>query len=104
VRRAHHKILIEAQGGNAHRGRAIRPARSAASRRPDFTERSIHDRIAKSILRGSAVTGNNVLYFIIGALVIAVAVLGYELYQANKQPPEGVHIDIGPKGLSIEKK
>jgi hypothetical protein len=50
------------------------------------------------------VTRNNVLYFIIGALLIAVAVLGYQLYQANKQPPEGVHIDIGPKGLSIEKK
>jgi hypothetical protein len=39
-----------------------------------------------------------------GALVIAVAALGYELYQARKAPPEGVHIDIGPKGLSIEKK
>lgn len=50
-------------------------------------------------------TRNNVLYLIIGALVIAVAALGYELYQARKAPPEGVvHIDIGPKGLSIEKK
>ena len=46
-------------------------------------------------------TRNNVLYLIIGALVIAVAALGYELYQARKAPP---HIDIGPKGLSIEKK
>ena len=46
----------------------------------------------------------NILYLIIGALVIAVAALGYELYQARKAPPEGVHIDIGPKGLSIEKK
>lgn len=49
-------------------------------------------------------TRNNVLYLIIDALVIAVAALGYELYQARKAPPEGVHIDIGPKGLSIEKK
>lgn len=72
--------------------------------RPDFAQSLIRDRIATSILRGPAVTRNNVLYFIIGALVIAVAVLGYELYQANKPPPEGVHIDIGPKGLSIEKK
>jgi hypothetical protein len=47
------------------------------------------------------VTRNNVLYLIFGALVIAVAALGYELYQARKAPPEGVHIDIGPKGLSI---
>jgi len=46
----------------------------------------------------------NVFYLIIGALVIAVAALGYELYREHKAPPEGVHIDIGPKGLSIEKK
>jgi hypothetical protein len=45
------------------------------------------------------VTRNNVLYLIIGALVIAVAALGYELYQARKAPPEGVHIDIGRRGF-----
>ncbi len=56
------------------------------------------------ILRGPAVTRTNILYLIIGALVIAVAALSYQLYEARKQPPEGVHIDIGPKGLSIEKK
>ena len=108
--RALHKILIEAQGGNG----AARANRTSApiaafrvtppvriSPKPHLDRR---DRIATSILRGPAVTRDNVLYFIIGALVIAVAVLGYELYQANKQPPEGVHIDIGPKGLSIEKK
>jgi hypothetical protein len=43
------------------------------------------------------------VYLIVGALVIVVAVLGYELYQDRKQP-EGVRIDVGPKGLSIEKK
>lgn len=46
----------------------------------------------------------NILYLIIGALAIAVAVLGYQVYQDRKRPPEGVHIDIGPGGLSIEKK
>jgi predicted negative regulator of RcsB-dependent stress response len=46
---------------------------------------------------------NNIVYLIVGALVIVVAVLGYELYQDRKQP-EGVRIDVGPKGLSIEKK
>jgi predicted negative regulator of RcsB-dependent stress response len=45
----------------------------------------------------------NIVYLIVGALVIVVAVLGYELYQDRKQP-EGVRIDVGPKGLSIEKK
>jgi len=46
---------------------------------------------------------NNVLYLIIGALVIVVAVLGYELYQDRHQPA-GVHINVGPNGLSIEGK
>ncbi len=45
----------------------------------------------------------NILYLIIGVLIVAVAALGYELYQERHQP-EGVHIDVGPNGLSIEKK
>ena len=48
-------------------------------------------------------TRNNILYLIIGALVIVTAVLGYQLYQDRKQP-EGMRIDLGPNGLSIEKK
>lgn len=46
---------------------------------------------------------NNILYLIIGALVIIVAVLSYQLYQ-DRHPPEGVHIDLGPRGVTIEKK
>lgn len=49
------------------------------------------------------VTRSNVLYLIIGALMIAVAVMGYQLYQDRKQP-EGVRIDLGPNGLSIQGK
>jgi predicted negative regulator of RcsB-dependent stress response len=49
------------------------------------------------------VTRSNILYLIIGALVIVAGVLGYQLYQDRKQP-EGVRIDLGPNGLSIEKK
>ena len=45
----------------------------------------------------------NVLYLIIGALVVAVGVLGYKLYQAKKQP-EGVQINVGPDGLKIKSK
>jgi RsiW-degrading membrane proteinase PrsW (M82 family) len=43
------------------------------------------------------------LYLVVGALVIVVAVMSYQLYQERKKP-EGVHIDVGPNGLSIEKK
>jgi hypothetical protein len=45
----------------------------------------------------------NILYLIIGALVIAVGVLSYELYQ-DRHPRPGVHIDVGPNGLSIQGK
>ena len=50
-----------------------------------------------------AVTRNNVLYLVIGALAVAVAVLSYQLYQDRKEP-KGVHIDVGPGGLSIQGK
>ena len=48
-------------------------------------------------------TRNNVLYLIIGALVIAAAVMGYQLYQ-DRHPPEGLNINLGPGGLSIQGK
>jgi hypothetical protein len=45
----------------------------------------------------------NVLYLIIGVLVIAVAALGYNLYQAKKEP-DGLQINVGPNGLKIQNK
>lgn len=45
----------------------------------------------------------NVLYLIIGVLVVAVAVLSFNLYQAKKQP-EGLQINVGPDGLKIQNK
>jgi RsiW-degrading membrane proteinase PrsW (M82 family) len=45
----------------------------------------------------------NVLYLIIGALIVAVAVLGYNVYQTRKQP-EGLQINVGPNGLKIQSK
>ena len=45
----------------------------------------------------------NILYLVVGALVVIVVVLGYQLYQDRKKP-EGLHIDVGPNGLSIDKK
>jgi hypothetical protein len=49
------------------------------------------------------VTRNNLLFLIVGALVIAVAVMGYQLYQ-DRHPPEGLNIKVGPGGLSIQGK
>ena len=45
----------------------------------------------------------NILFLIIGALVVVVAVLGYNVYQTKKQP-EGLQINLGPNGLKIENK
>ena len=45
----------------------------------------------------------NVMYLIIGALIVAVGVLGYNLYQTRKQP-EGLQINVGPNGLKIQNK
>ena len=53
--------------------------------------------------KGASMTRNNILYLVVGALAVAVAVLGYQLYQDRKKP-EGVNINLGPGGISIEKK
>jgi RsiW-degrading membrane proteinase PrsW (M82 family) len=54
-------------------------------------------------VKGSAVSRDNIVYLVIGALIIVAAVLGYQLYQ-DRHPPEGLHINVGPGGLSIEGK
>jgi predicted negative regulator of RcsB-dependent stress response len=45
----------------------------------------------------------NLLYLIIGALIVVVSVLGYNVYQSKKQP-EGLQINLGPNGLKIQNK
>jgi hypothetical protein len=45
----------------------------------------------------------NILYLIIGALIVGVGVLGYNLYQTKKEP-EGLQINVGPSGLKIQNK
>jgi predicted negative regulator of RcsB-dependent stress response len=45
----------------------------------------------------------NVLFLIIGALIIGIGVLGYNLYQTKKEPT-GLQINIGPDGLKVQNK
>ncbi len=45
----------------------------------------------------------NTLYLIVGALLVGVAVLGYQLYQDRKRP-EGLQINVGKEGLEIKNK
>ena len=43
----------------------------------------------------------NVLYLVIGALVITAAVVGYLLYQERQKT--GIEINVGKSGISIQK-
>lgn len=43
----------------------------------------------------------NLPWFIVGALVVVVAVLGYIIYE-NEQRSSGVEISVGDDSLSIE--
>jgi predicted negative regulator of RcsB-dependent stress response len=45
----------------------------------------------------------NILYLIVGALIVVVGVLGYNLYQIKKEPA-GLQINVGPNGLKIQNK
>ena len=45
---------------------------------------------------------SNIIYLVVGALIVAVAVMGYQLYQDHQKP--GLNIDIGPNGVAIDKK
>jgi hypothetical protein len=45
----------------------------------------------------------NVLFLIIGALVVGIGVLGYNLYQTKKEP-SGLQINVGPDGLKVQNK
>ena len=57
-----------------------------------------------SITRKHRMPGNrNVMYLVIGVLIVAVGVLSYNLYKA-KQEPEGLQINVGPDGLKIKTK
>jgi hypothetical protein len=52
----------------------------------------------------TSMPGNrNLMFLIIGALIVVVGVLGYNLYEAKKEP-KGVQINVGPDGLKIQNK
>lgn len=54
-----------------------------------------------SRLHGTDHMNRNILFLIIGALIVGVGVLGYQLYQERQKP--GLSISIGGKeGLKIE--
>jgi hypothetical protein len=73
------------------------PCAAHGHRRSDALQRGNHQRLTIPMTR------NNMLYLLVGALAVVAAILAWNLYQAKKQP-DGVQINVGPGGLSIEKK
>jgi hypothetical protein len=45
----------------------------------------------------------NILYALIGGLIVAVAVLGYA-WNHEKQKKSGIDISVGSRGISVETK
>jgi len=45
----------------------------------------------------------NLLFLIVGALCAVVAILAYKSYEDNRKP-KGVELNIGPNGISVDKK
>ncbi|WP_293681614.1 hypothetical protein [uncultured Phenylobacterium sp.] len=43
----------------------------------------------------------NGLFFLVGALVVVAAVLGYMVYEDRKQP-DGLEINVGSGGITVE--
>jgi hypothetical protein len=70
------------------------------NRKPANTLRS---EISRAPWRHPMPGNRNVLFLIIGALIVAVGILGYNLYQTKKEP-EGLQINVGPNGLKIQNK
>jgi hypothetical protein len=49
------------------------------------------------------ITNRNLVFLIAGALIAVVAILSYRAYENNREP-KGVQINVGPGGISLEKK
>lgn len=45
----------------------------------------------------------NLLTLIIAVLIAGIGILGYNLYEAKKEP-KGLQINVGPDGLKVQNK
>jgi len=45
----------------------------------------------------------NLLILIIAVLIAGIGILGYNLYEAKKEP-KGLQINVGPDGLKVQNK
>ena len=48
-------------------------------------------------------TNRNLIFLAAGALIAVLAIVSYRAYENNREP-KGVQINVGPGGISLEKK
>ena len=60
-------------------------------------------RTPPEVVGNSMIVNRNIFYGVIAVLGIVVAVVGYQLYK-ERQKTTGIEINIGERGISIEKK
>ena len=49
------------------------------------------------------VTNRNLMFLLVGAVIAVLAIVSYRVYEDNREP-KGVQLNIGPGGISLEKK
>jgi len=54
-------------------------------------------------MKAPMVTSRNLVFLITGALIAVIAIVSYRAYE-DKREPKGVQINVGPGGISLEKK
>ena len=54
-------------------------------------------------MKSPVVTNRNLVFLITGALIAVLAILSYRAYEDNREP-KGVQLNVGPGGISLEKK
>jgi hypothetical protein len=83
-----------------HGGTFIAAARCLARQQPAGVSAGTRSKTGEP--NGRTMSRNNVLYLVVGALVVAVAVLGYYQYQDhNKKQTSGLSINVGPAGIHV---
>jgi hypothetical protein len=45
----------------------------------------------------------NIMLLTVAVLCVALGVLGYKVYEDNREP-KGVQINLGPSGITVDKK
>jgi hypothetical protein len=78
-------------------------AASAGIGQARFKNQSRRSTVDETTKETSCPANRNVLFLIIGALVVGIGVLGYNLYQTKKEPT-GLQINLGPDGLKVQNK